>query len=805
MHYIKAGFSGVILLAVIISLHTKFGAVPPLGKFFDPQSGFWSNAETSPPESEILDLPGLQEEVSIYFDERRVAHIFAENDHDLYYAQGFITARDRLFQMELQTYDAAGRLAEFLGEGLLPRDLNTRRTGMPYGAEKAQASFKNDPKAREAIEAYSDGVNQFISSLSPADLPIEYKILDFEPEAWEPLKTAQLLKNMTRSLAGRNYDVTSSNTRSFFGDEFIERFFNQKPELNDPIISSDRKWNFTADVPQAPEELFKPSITTNIDPFAPDAANGSNSWAVSGAKTKNGYPILANDPHLEITLPSIWYEIQLSAPGTNSYGVSLPGAPAVIIGFNENIAWGETNVGSDVMDWYEVKFKDKAIQEYWHDEQWKPTSTRIEEVKVRGQETVFDTLVFTHHGPVTQVNAHIPDAEPIYHALRWIAHDSTNDLMAFIELNRAKNYDDYENALAHYMAPAQNFIFASTEGDIALWVNGKLPKKWKYQGRTVSDGTDPLYDWHGWIPREHNPWEKNPPRNFVSSANQESAAPDYPYYLDDDFAPFERGRRINELLSEMEEITPQNMQGMQLDLYSYHAETILPFMLQHIEEDSLNSKETEILQLLKNWDYMNDGNVIEPSVFKEWWDVTVSATFNDEYRFANVPLRLPGRDHFAERMKNDPDFILYDSINTPDRKEDGNYIINWAFKKAIERLEGRFGEFGDSWKWGYYNKTNIGHVALIPGLGASGVFTSGGAESINAIRGSHGPSWRMVVELGPEVKAWGVYPGGISGNPGSPNYDAFLEIWRTGELYELDFMRDEPEEFVYKMSLKSAE
>ncbi|MEX2363680.1 MAG: penicillin acylase family protein, partial [Balneolaceae bacterium] len=537
----------------------------------------------------------------------------------------------------------------------------------------------------------------------------------------------------------------------------------------------------------------------------PHPSNGSNSWAVSGAKTESGYPILSNDPHLGMTLPSIWYEIQLHAPENNSYGVSLPGAPAVIIGFNEHIAWGETNVGSDVMDWYEVKFKDETKQEYWHNGQWKPTSTRIEKIKVRGQETVFDTLIFTHHGPVMQMNPNDTVTVPFYHALRWIAHEPSNDLRTFLELNRAKNYEDYEKALSHYMAPAQNFIFASAGGDIALWVNGKLPKKWEYQGRTVSDGTDALYDWHGWIPREQNPWEKNPPRNFVSSANQESAGEDYPYYLDDNFAPFERGRRINDLLSGMDDITPKKMQRMQMDTYSYHAATILPFMLQQIEKESLIVLESEVFELLQSWDFRNDGDEIAPSVFKEWWSSTFRLIFIDEYSSVNKPLRWPPRDRLVEVIKNDPDFVFYDNIETEDRVEDRAFVINNAFEIALEQLEYKLGDFGENWKWGYYNRTDINHVAQIPGMGALEVFTGGGSESINAINGSLGPSWRMVVELGPEVKARGVYPGGISGNPGSPNYDAFLETWRTGELYDLNFLRDEPVEYNYHLKMVSGD
>jgi penicillin amidase len=804
MQVAKASISGIILLTLIFALNTKFGAVPPLGKFFDPDAGFWANAETSTPESEELNIPGLQDEVRVYFDERNVPHIYAENEHDLFMAQGYIVARDRLFQMEMQTYDAAGRLAEVVGPDLINRDLNTRRLGMTYGAEKAKEEIENDPKIKEIIEAYSKGVNAYISQLSPADYPIEYKVLNFAPEQWEPIKTAYLLKNMTRMLAGRHNDVRTSNTIQYFGEDFVEKYFTQKPKLNDPIIPPSREWNFEANVPEKPDSLFVPSVSKVIDPFPHQEGIGSNNWVVSGDKTASGYPILANDPHLGLTLPSIWYEMQLSAPGYNSYGVTLQGSPAIIIGFNEQTAWGTTNVGSDVMDWYEVEFRDETKQEYWHDGQWKSTTSRIEEVKVRGGETVLDTVIYTHHGPVFEVDPAVGEGEPVYHALKWIAHEPSNDLRTFYQFNKMANYEDYEEAVSHYTAPAQNFVFADTAGDIGLWVSGKLPRKWEFQGRTVSDGTDPRYDWQGWIPSEHNPHIKNPERGFVSSANQESAAPDYPYYLDDDFAPYERGRRINDLLTEMEDITPQDMQRMQMDNFAYNASTIIPEMIAWTNSDELSDKEMEVLDMMRDWDFMMEAELIQPTVYLTWRNRFYRAVFDDEYNATDASLRYPSRDIFVEVIKEDPEMTFMDDINTPEI-ESVEDIVTRTFNEVVTSLVDYYGEDLENWKWGYDIDNDLNHIANIPGFGAQNLFSSGAAEAVNAVRGTHGPSWRMVVELGTEVKGWGVYPGGQSGNPGSPNYDDMVEDWRTGELFELNFLREEPEEYEYILKLSGSE
>lgn len=787
-------FLSVLLLAALIfSFSTQFGSVPPLGSFFHPIEGFWGNAEKRELTGSIdLNLEGLQDSVEIYYDNRGVPHIFARNDHDLYFAQGYVVARDRLFQMELQAYDAGGRLAEIIGPPTIERDRSTRRWGMPYGAENAIKEIQKDEQVWGTLTAYSNGVNAYIEGLSPDEYPLEYKILNIAPEEWKPIKTALLLKNMSRTLAAGNDDVQTSNTRKYFGQDYIEKWFVTKPELNDPIIPPGREWDFEADLPPAPDSLFVPSAAQNLSPFRPAEGVGSNNWAVSGSKTQSGYPILANDPHLGLTLPSIWYEIQLYAPGINTYGVTLQGAPGVIIGFNENVAWGVTNVSADVMDWYEVQFRDESKKEYRHDGQWKSTTFRIEQIKVRGEETMIDTVVFTHHGPVTEVSP--ADVEtPVYHAQRWIVHDGSNDLKAFYGLNRAENYEDYVEALSHFEAPAQNFVFASNEGDIALWVNGKFPKKWMYQGQTVSDGTDPAYDWQDWIPRDHVPHIRNPERGYVSSANQESAASDYPYYLDDDFAPFERGRRINDLLAQMEDITPEDMQEMQLDTYSYYAATILPALLEWMNTDSLDDQELEIYNLLSEWDYYMDAEKIAPSVFRLWVGNFYRSIFYDEYETTEVMLRLPSRDRFVEVIKAEPEWPFIDNVNTSQVETRGERAA-YAFNETIADLTDQYGEFSDGWKWGFVINNDVNHLAFIPGMGEQDLFTSGSSEAINATRGTHGPSWRMVVEVGPEVRGYGVYPGGQSGNPGSKSYTEFLEPWRTGELFELDFLKEKPEQ-----------
>ncbi|MEX0649053.1 MAG: penicillin acylase family protein [Balneolaceae bacterium] len=778
----------------IFILSVPIGPLPPAGSFFSPSHGFWANAETSLQTGSVeLSYNELQEPVRVFVNERGVPHIFAQNNHDLYFTQGYITARDRLFQMELQIRAAGGMLAEWMGGDLVEYDRYQRRLGLLDGARKAAEYMQGLPETGTALDAYSKGINAYINSLTTGEYPLEYKILNTQPQQWSPMHSALLLKYMTQTLASRASDIATSNTLAYLGEEFVNTYLSQMPRLQDPMVPPETPWDFEPLSIPEPASIFQPSYTEQIQQITTSEGVGSNNWAVSGSKTEGGYPILANDPHLNMTAPSIWYEMQLHAPGINSYGVTLPGSPNIIVGFNEDISWGTTNTGSDVMDWYEVEFQDETLSQYRYDGEWVPTEYREEIIRVKGGETVRDTIYNTHHGPVvfTDENAPFNSSLQKNHTLRWIAHEPSNELATYYFLNRAQNYDDFVHAMSFFTAPAQNKVYADREGNIALWLAGKFPLKWTYQGRTTGDGSDPHYDWQGFIPFEHNPHVLNPPREFVSTANQFPVDESYPYYLGDDFAPYERGLRINNRLREMQQVTVEDMIDLQLDLYSEHAARLLPVFLEEMEGAELSTEQQQILALLQVWDYMNEGERIAPSVFRYWWIEMEKAVWDDVYDI-EFPMRRPSRDRTAELIIDEPDSHWFDNRNTSTRETRGD-LVQQSFYSSLERLHNRYGDFSETWQWGYVNNTSLDHIARIPGLGLPDLFTGGGAESVNAIRGSHGPSWRMVVEMKPEgVKAYGVYPGGQSGNPGSRNYGNFTENWRTGKPFELNFLKVQP-------------
>jgi penicillin amidase len=799
MKYAKAFFSLLLASIVVISLNTKLGTIPPLGKFLDPFQGFWNNAESrhEDPDQDIT-LSGLQGTIHIRLDDHMIPHIFADNNHDLYFAQGYITAKHRLWQMDFQTRFAAGRLSEVVGSKAIDLDKYQRRMGMMFGAENMTKAMTNDPVSEATILAYAAGVNAYIKSLKPGDYPIEFKILDYQPEEWKPVNTALLLKLMSATLAGGSNEFYMSNILNKYGPDVLNNLFPDYPFREDPIIPVGTKWNFKPiPIPAAPD-LAAPKTTFNYKTKELEEGIGSNNWAVSGQKSASGYPLLANDPHLDLSLPAIWYQVQLVSNDVNVYGVSIPAAPGVIIGFNKNVAWGVTNVGADVLDWYSVKFKDQSKKEYWYDGKWNPVTVKIEEIKVGSGNTVLDTVYYTHQGPVVYIDKEKPASFgkaaniPTGHALRWVAHDASNDTRTFYLLNRAKNYADYRSALTYYSAPAQNFVFASVENDIAITPNGYFPLKWKNQGKFLLDGSNPANDWHGRIPAEQNPTVKNPERNFVSSANQSTTDKTYPYYLNWEFSGYERGHRINSRLAVMTHATVDSLRNLQNDNYSVLAENLLPALVKNINTEKLNATQQEGFDIVRKWNKFFNAGEIGASIFEIWRKDLVSKIWSDEFNDPKAPMRFPSTDRTVELIINEPNAKWFDNVKTS-AKETLSDQVQASFVFAVDSLSSKFGSLGEKWQWGNVKHTFVPHLAKIPAFSSKFLNNGGSKTSVNALSESNGPSWRMIVALGKQVKGYGLFPGGESGNPGSFYYDDMIENWSNGKLNELLYLQSKTE------------
>ncbi|MFC0775582.1 penicillin acylase family protein [Terrimonas alba] len=795
MRIIPFVISTVVTAGLVFALNKKWGSVPPMGKFLSPQHGFWQNAEAADHDfNEDLKFTGLNAKTAVYFDERLVPHIFADNDNDAYFVQGYLHAKFRLWQMEFQTLATAGRISEVIGEKAINYDREQRRMGLTYGAENMAKAFEENENTREAVKSYTAGINSFIENMKESELPIEYKLLDYKPEKWSTLKTALFIKQMTKTLAGYGYanDFQYSNLHTIFSEAEMKMLFPYAQDSLNPIIPKGTSYplpSVNAIAPSNSDSVYlqeKDSLEINKTD-KPTPGVGSNNWAVSGIKTKSGFPILCNDPHLDLTVPAIWYELQMNTPSFNAYGTSFPGIPGVVIGFNDSIAFGFTNGGIDVMDFYEIKFKDDSKQQYWHNGQWTDSKLRIEEIKVRGGHSVYDTVAYSVFGPVMYDKSftNVSSADKAI-AIRWKAHDPSNELLMWWWLNRAKNYDDYAAAIKYFTCPVQNIVFASKRGDIAIWQQGEIPLRWPEQGKYIMPGEDDSYSWQGMIPQEENPHSVNPEKGFVSSANQLATDSAYPYFVPGDYAVY-RGYAINKRLSNMQQIVPKDMMELQNNNYNTKAEIIRPFLMTHIDETKLNSDEKRLLDLFKTWNLENNPEEKAPTIFDVWMDSLEKQVWHDEFAKAKDPI-YPHESTLIDGLLKDSLFQYADDISTP-QKETAVDVITASFKLAAPFLLSK--EKENKLGWAEFKNTTIYHMLRANALpfAVTGIKNGGGKEIINATSHSNGPSWRMIVHLTPITEAYGVYPGGQSGNPGSRYYDNFVSAWAKGEYYRLWVMK----------------
>lgn len=790
-----AALSAAWLYLMHINLEIKGTQLPQLAGFFSPQKGFWQNAYSMDSKMN-MELKHPKYKGEIYLDDRMVPHIYAEKTEDAYFLQGYIHAYFRLWQMDFSTRAAEGRISELIGEKALEFDKNKRRKGISRSARNSVEVWKKYPQSYALCEAYADGINYFIEGMSEKDLPIEYKLMGFKPEKWTPYKSALFHKSMAEVLCGREWDVEMTNAKAFFGEEF-NRLFPEFSKDQSPVIPKETKWSFSLDSMKGinGDAMDIGFLEQHREPGI--SGLGSNNWAVNGSKAAAGNPLLCNDPHLTLTLPNIWFEQQMITPAFNVYGVTFAGIPGVVIGFNQNIAWGVTNGGWDVMDWYKIEWKDEKKQQYKLDGEWKNTELVIENIKVKGKEDVIDTVRWTVWGPIVFTQ---PSQSKFDLAMHWIVNEPSQycEMDVFTDLNKAKNFSDYRNAIKKFPYPAQNFAFMSKDGEIALTVQGNMPIKNFQQGRFVLDGSDSKNAWHGFIPSEFNPYTHNPSRGFISSANQKSTDESYPnYYNDGDFRDF-RGIMVNRLLENENQWTVDKMKKMQFNNYSLKAELELPSFFGCVDT-TVGSP----AYMLAKWDRNYDSNSVAPVYFDLWSDYFHKLVWDEIYQDTTKKfVAVPNDQNTIELMKANSNHIYFDLVNSP-QKESACDIVKLAWDSTLQYLTKHPGLHS----WGEFKDAAIPHMARIPAFGKYHLSCSGNADIINAAAKTFGPSWRMVVEHQKDgVNAYGIYPGGQSGHPGSQYYDQMIEDWRLGNHYALEYDTDvamRQKKYVYSIKLNS--
>lgn len=780
-----------IAITLIITLNSKLGVSPPLGKFLSPWHGYLQNT-VADDESEALTIENekLAKPVAAYIDELGIPHIFAENDADLHFAQGYLTARDRLWQMDFLSRLVLGRISEVAGGRALELDRLNRRIGLKKMTYDTWEQAKKSNQILTNLNAYSDGVNAYIDELSYADYPIEFKLLDYAPEQWSPLKSciayAMLSNTLSRSVA----DLENTNALALFGSALSEIMFPDQLGNLDPVIPKGTKWDFEAIEAIGNVQNVISKTTKTIE--KPSPLYGSNNFVVAADKTRNGNVIFANEPDLKLTHPSIWHSIHLNSDDKNVMGVTIPGTPLILIGFNDSIAWGVTNSPRDQVDWYQIEFKDEKRSEYWYNNQWFKSEKVIEEIRIKDEPSYFDTIIYVHHGPIVYDRNFFNDREKNNYAMRWIAHDPGTSFKAMDMINRANNYDEFENALKYFTGPPQNFLFGSSSGDIAINLPGKFPIKPEGAGKYLLDGSKTTQEWTNMIPFEHRLWAKNPKKGFLSSANQHPVDENYPYYTYDHHYEYYRGRRINDRLNSMSSIEPKDMMALQNDNYNYHASESLPNMLVNLDTTKFDDADWAYYNELNDWDYFNRADSKAATYFDLWWKVLYRSIW-DEYDTVTISVNKPDRYVTNHLLINQPEFSFLDVLET-NETENASILYKTSFERVADSLNTLSRNNGDDLVWYKYKNSVVSHLLNLKPFNTESLKIGGGRGIVNAAGKFAGPSWRMVVELDPNgTKAWAVYPGSQTGNPADPKYGHMIDKWAKGEYYQLEFGNNRPD------------
>jgi penicillin G amidase len=757
----------------------KGSFLPALGRFMSPFMGVWQNVR---PHQSAPDLKApIKKDIRILFDDRDIPHVYANSTEDALYAQGYLHAANRLFAMDVTTRSASGRLSELFGTKTLAIDRKQRERGYEHSAMQKVTYWESVPANKVLMDAYTQGVNDYIHSLKYKDWPFEYKLLSHAPADWSTMQSALVLTSMAINLCLGENDLEYTTAKEKLSPADFKFLYPEHNSKESPVIPSEKKWDFTAVHPGSmPTDTLKKVKGNKADKEKKDL-NGSNNWAVAASKTQHGFPILANDPHLNLTLPNIWYEMEFHTPDMNVHGVSLPGLPLIIIGFNDSIAWGSTNSGQDVLDWYSITWQDSSRHKYLLDDQYVNAELRTEKIDVRGQQPAIDTIRYTKWGPVSHLDAHKDMA------MKWIGHQkaTSNDLDYLLKIDKAKNIADYRDAVSSFQYPAQNKVFASVQGDIAISVAGVMPIRPDGNGESITPGDKSSNDWQGYIPFDQAPFIINPQRGFVSSANQAPADTTYPYPLlgRRTFEDY-RGRMVNIVLDSSKAITPEKVEALQQNNYNLFAAEMLPLMLRALYKSDCTPNNTYLNKLMA-WNYQYNKDSPEPILFEMWYDAFEKMTWDE---LDTLGLLRPEEWRFIEILRDDPMNKYFDIQSTKDTVENAYNVVCAAFVDALSNYLNLPEDQQKSWS--VYKHSFIPHLARLPHFGIDYLPTSGGRHIVNAMNKSHGPSWRMVVELSNPPKAWVNYPGGQSGDVASPHFKDFVDPFFAGKYFEVNLQPD---------------
>ena len=732
-----------------------------------------------------LRLAGLRSPVEVLRDAHGVPHLRAQSLEDLLFAQGYVTAQDRLWQMDMSRRLAKGELSEILGEAVLRLDVENRTLGLRQVAERAVGEL--DPESRRLLAAYAGGVNAFISS-HRSRLPIEFLILRYEPQPWREADSFCVAINMTKAL----------NTS--WPDELMRERIVKKlsPELYGDLFPDHSPWDEPVAEPVPNPRTLVPVAAASKTTAAPETllgawaasqaetslASGSNNWVVSGAHTRSGKPLLANDPHLGHSIPSVWTMVHLKAPGLDASGVTFPGLPFVVLGHNERIAWGATNTGPDVQDLYVETFNLRDPRKYLHNGQWVGAKQREEIIKVRGKRDYPFLVKVTRHGPVV---SHDGDRDL---ALRWTALEPHALRFPFLKIDRAQNWQEFTAALRDFTGPMQNFVYADVDGNIGTCAAGWLPVRKHGEGTVPSPGDADDYDWSGYVPFEDLPHAFNPPAGMIATANGRVVPDGYPYLITHKWEAPYRTARIFQLLRTGSRFTVADMLRIESDIHSLEDEWLKQQLLAAGEKHPPESAEARnALDLLRTWDG------------EARWDSAATLVCEASRRSLLERILKPklGDDLSGYRWPMSTTFLENVMKNRWTRwLPPGDLDFSATLTKSLEEAVRRIPQFAHTrepraWKWGETIPLTFRHrlSGSVPYLGRlldTGPYPqSGTGTTVKQTTPTVGPSERMVVDFSDLDNSAQNITLGESGQVFSPYYRDQFEAWYSGRSFPMLF------------------
>lgn len=724
--------------------------------------------------SGTLRLPGLHKPVTVLRDPWGIPHIYAETQDDLFFAQGFVAAQDRLFQMEIWRRAGEGRLAEVLGPQAVPRDRFARLLRYRGDMDAEWTSYAPDAKA--IVESFVRGVNAFIEQ-SRDRLPLEFQLAGFAPEPWTP--EVCLLRHASWAV--------TLNASSEVGRALLVR--EAGADLVADLLPTDPPKQV-----EIPEGLdlagIGPEILAGASAMSAPVTfrEGSNNWVVAGGLSATGKPLLANDPHRAIQLPSLRWMVHLVGPGWNVIGAGEPALPGVAAGHNDRVGFGFTIVGIDQQDIYVEATNPEDPTQVRYDGRWEAMRVERETIRVKGGEPVEVELKFTRHGPVV----HEDRSRHRAYALRWVGNEpGTAGYLGSLSLNRARTWEEFRQALERWKVPSENLLYADVDGNIGWQVAGLAPIRKGWDGLLPVPG-DGRFEWQGFLPASELPTSFNPPAGFVATANHNILPPGYPHTLGYEWAPPDRFERILMVLGApgARKFTVEDFQRLQHDALSLPALRLVG-LLRQLPADARTEETGSWIDRLLRWDGVLDKESAEAAVYELWSAELPAAVFQPKLSEAVWKLVGPFLD---------PDQAV-DALEEASPARDA--ILVRTLGAALKKAEARLGKDTSKWRWGTLHQTPFRHAlstsdarrALfdLPSVERSGDGTTVNAGGGPDFRASHGASFREILDVADWDRSVATSVPGQSGQPGSPHYGDLLPLWAEGRYFPLLFSREQVE------------